>query len=257
MAIKDIFHTGGGDKSILFFGARGSVGRVALSDLCNFFGEVYLVSSPYSKVSELYNALRNVIVELVQSSVVVSPQSAYGKFLAAAGELALLDKIFVSSISEIETVMEEVFSFCAKKMIKTFNVVRDVSGPFNNIDCVFSATSEGKAFLNKNNFTNDCIIFDVARPFDFIRDESGENIIEGGLVRLPDSRVNLSDSNIIGCDPGINLACLSETIALSMENVDQSYSLGREIQYEHAKQVLSIAQKHGFNHFVSRSKIPA
>lgn len=43
---------------------------------------------------------------------------------------------------------------------------------------------------------------------------------------------------------------------LSMDQVDSSYSLGKEIAYSQMKKVAGIAEKHGFSHFIEYGNLP-
>ena len=64
-------------------------------------------------------------------------------------------------------------------------------------------------------------------------------------MRQP-NRVMYSDCNMVRATAGVNLACLSETLALALEDVEQHQSLGKTISYHQASQILDIALKHGF-----------
>jgi len=133
-----------------------------------------------------------------------------------------------------------------------FSFSTNITDFTNTPDCVVSATSEGKSFIKGNVFPQNTVIFDVARPFDIdLSSCPGMEIYEGGLVSLP-SPAMFGDSNMVGTPAGINLACLSETMALSMEGVDRSYSLGKKIPYIEATEVYNIATKHGFRYFIKQ-----
>ncbi len=89
--------------------------------------------------------------------------------------------------------------------------------------------------------------FDIARPFDFICSKDSEtNIFEGGLVNQPEL-VIYSDCNMVNTPVGVNLACLSETIALALDNADGHYSIGKTLDYNQAYTIFKLAQSHGFS----------
>jgi predicted amino acid dehydrogenase len=62
---------------------------------------------------------------------------------------------------------------------------------------------------------------------------------------LPDA-VRFGARNVLGFPSGINLACLSECIALTMAGATRHYSLGNRISVAEADEVYSLACQHGF-----------
>ena len=118
-------------------------------------------------------------------------------------------------------------------------------------DYILSATNDGKPFMKVGVFRPGTFVWDVARPFDFVSepgDDSGVAVFEGGMVNQPE-KVMFGDTNIAHHPAGINLACLSETIALCMEGVEHDYSLGSNIPYKQAREVYNLCLKHGFSHY--------
>jgi acetylornithine/succinyldiaminopimelate/putrescine aminotransferase/predicted amino acid dehydrogenase len=251
-AIRDLFGESIREKRLMIFGSRGSVGRLALLELSQYFSVVELVASPHSSPEQQYLNLAAVLSEIKEEVPLLDSASAAGKFWQMYQEIGTEHSLTYGSDEQIAELVRKVLETGERKGIDTFKLVTDFPKENNQIDCVFSATSEGKAFISAEQFKPDCRIFDVARPFDILNGGSDREVFEGGLVRLPDQRAMLSDSNIIGCRPGVNLACLSETIALSMEHVDQSYSVGKEIPYRQAKYVNQIAEKHGFRYYLKQ-----
>ncbi|TPW14913.1 MAG: aminotransferase, partial [Halothiobacillaceae bacterium] len=73
-------------------------------------------------------------------------------------------------------------------------------------------------------------------------------VYEGGLMRLPE-KVSFGRRNLIGCEPGINLSCLSETITLAMSGVRRHYSIGSDLPLDEAEAVYAQALHHGFRVF--------
>jgi hypothetical protein len=52
---------------------------------------------------------------------------------------------------------------------------------------------------------------------------------------------------VLGYPPGVNLACLSESIVLALEGAKRHYSLGNRIDYREALAIFDAALKHGFS----------
>jgi len=52
--------------------------------------------------------------------------------------------------------------------------------------------------------------------------------------------------NVVGCDQGTNLACLSETVVLALSQVNRNYSIGPATPLAESESVLDMATEHGF-----------
>jgi predicted amino acid dehydrogenase len=117
-------------------------------------------------------------------------------------------------------------------------------------NAILSATSQGKPFVDAAWIQPDTIVCDAARPGDVgehVRRQRGDLFVfDGGLVRLPEP-VRFGRNNVLGFEAGINLACLSETMALTMEQVTRHHSLGRRIALEEARAIKAMAVRHGFS----------
>lgn len=250
-SIKDCFGEKINEKELTVIGARGSVGRLAAMELTRYFKRINLVGSPRSGLKTLWENCASMIVELIESGIKGLPGSAFNSirkiiFQSGYTEHYIVQQLKASGIEQIQTLIE-----IAKEqnLPFPFQVSVDINDFVEGTDCVLSATSEGKPFIQADIFQAGAIIFDTARPFDFIPSENNRTyVFEGGLVTQPEVIV-FGDCNMIGSPPGINLACLSETIALTMEDVNRSYSIGKQISYQEAKTVFEIATRHGFKHF--------
>ncbi|MDJ0677157.1 MAG: aminotransferase class III-fold pyridoxal phosphate-dependent enzyme [Calothrix sp. MO_167.B42] len=250
-SIKDCFGETISQKELTVIGARGSVGRLAVMELTLYFKRINLVGSPRSGLEALQENCASMIVELVESGAKGLPGSAFNSirkiiFQSGLTEHCIVERLKASGIEELQTLIkiseEQNIPF-------PFEFSVDINDFVNGTDCVFSATSEGKPFIQAETFKADTVIFDTARPFDFIPSKNNKTyVFEGGLVSQPEAIV-VGDCNMIGTPPGINLACLCETIALTMEDVNCSYSIGKKINYQEAKTVFEIATKHGFKYF--------
>ena len=237
-----------GDSTLMVIGARGSVGRLLFVELARHFPRVCLVGSPRSGARVLHEAIGSGIADLLDAGVECDARSAFGvvrRLLArrgAPGEtlMALRER----PAAMIESLREQALEAGLRW---PFAVSTDVTELAAHVDCVVSATSEGKPFIESNVFRAGTRIFDTARPFDVVdTSDSGVRLFEGGLVYQPE-RVSFGDCNMIGSPAGLNLACLSETIALTMEGVERDYSIGRTIPYAEALEVRAIAARHGFS----------
>ncbi len=243
-------------KNVAVIGARGSVGRLASIDLACHVNQVFLIGNPRSGEGVINDCCIAILAELLASNVEHNVASAYGQFLKllklanmtkeyALQQLNNQSRQFLQRLTVVSAELQLDFP------IKTSVNIEDF---IEQSDCVLSATSEGKAFINAEIFKPGTQIFDASRPFDFVCDDDALiDIHEGGLVSQPQA-VSFGDCNMIGTKPGINLACLSETVALAMESVEQNYSIGKKIPYLEAKEVYRIASSHGFKPYLAQNK---
>ncbi|HNN94622.1 MAG TPA: hypothetical protein PKI03_20240, partial [Pseudomonadota bacterium] len=71
-------------------------------------------------------------------------------------------------------------------------------------------------------------------------------VLDGGLVALPDPRLRFGLGNLQGLPTGTQLACLSETILLSLAGQQADVGVGDEIPLSDAEHVAALASAHGF-----------
>jgi acetylornithine/succinyldiaminopimelate/putrescine aminotransferase/predicted amino acid dehydrogenase len=129
------------------------------------------------------------------------------------------------------------------------SITTDVAQGVRDARFVVTATSAGRSFITPDAFMEGAIICDVARPLDVLNKMDGARedvlVFEGGLMRLP-MNIRFGDQNVLGYPDGVALACLSETIVLSMEGATRHYSLGNRIPYRESLDIYAAALKHGF-----------
>ncbi|HTT39743.1 MAG TPA: hypothetical protein VMH32_19010 [Burkholderiales bacterium] len=133
----------------------------------------------------------------------------------------------------------------------------DLEGELPRMGFVISATSQGKAFIDAGVLAHGAVVCDAARPADVVADLSELRpdvfVYEGGLMRLPQP-VSFGRRNVIGCPPGINLACLSETIVLAMSGIRRDMSIGAEPSFAEAQEIFRLAHHHGFEVYVPEAE---
>lgn len=258
-AVKEAMGSEITQKNLMVIGARGSVGRLAFMELCRYFKNVYLVGSGRSGTKPLYDTIAAALVELIEAGVEAKPGSALAKTIAM---LHLMDMDYRNVINQLRErgagFLQEVINNALLQGIGfPFDVSCEIADFVDCTDCVVTVTSEGKPFIKANIFRRGTKIFDTARPFDVIGHDAehttGVTVYEGGLVDQPQETA-FGDCNMIGSRPGVNLACLSETIALAMEGVTRNYSVGPNIPFLEAKAVFNFSTKHGFSHYLGTAE---
>jgi len=89
------------------------------------------------------------------------------------------------------------------------------------------------------------VITDVARPLDLSPEDVAKRpdvlVIESGEILLP-GNPELKD---IGLPHRVAYACLAETIVLALEGRFESFTIGREIEWEKVREIYRMGLKHG------------
>jgi predicted amino acid dehydrogenase len=115
------------------------------------------------------------------------------------------------------------------------------------MDMIVTATSgAGKKILDIMKVKPGCVITDVARPLDLPPSEVAKRpdvlVIESGEILLPGEHVRMRN---IGLPPKIAYACLAETIVLALEGRFETFTIGRNIEWQKVKEIYRLGLKHG------------
>ena len=114
------------------------------------------------------------------------------------------------------------------------------------MDVIVTATSAaGKRVLDIMAVKPGCVITDVARPLDLSAEDVARRpdvlVIESGEIELPGDP-HMKD---VGLPEGVAYACLAETVVLALEGRYETFTVGREIKWEHVKEIYRLGLKHG------------
>ncbi len=115
-----------------------------------------------------------------------------------------------------------------------------------DMDVIVTATSgAGRKILDIMKVKPGCVITDVARPLDLPPSEVAKRpdvlVIESGEIQLPGT-VQMKN---IGLPENVAYACLAETIVLALEGKFESYTVGRDIEWEKVREIYRLGLKHG------------
>ncbi len=115
-----------------------------------------------------------------------------------------------------------------------------------DMDVIVTATSgAGKRVLDIMAVKPGCVITDVARPLDLSREDVGKRpdvlVVESGEIELPGD-VHMRD---IGLPKGVAYACMAETVVLALEGRYETFTVGRNIEWEKVKEIYRLGIKHG------------
>lgn len=114
------------------------------------------------------------------------------------------------------------------------------------MDLIVTATSgAGKRVLDIMAVKPGCVITDVARPLDLSAEDVARRpdvlVIESGEIELPGD-VQMRD---IGLPKNVAYACLAETVVLALEGRFESFTVGRNIEWEKVKEIYRLGLRHG------------
>lgn len=145
-------------------------------------------------------------------------------------------------------IIDQIETLCASLGIKVpIDCKLDIEAVLPEMDLVLTATSNLNNLLPSHLLKRGAVVCDVSRPanvgLSVRRERQDVLVIEGGLIRYQDP---VSFGQNFGYKPGVNLACLSETMLLTLEGDTKSYGIGGRITMEEVYYVQSLAKKHGF-----------
>jgi predicted amino acid dehydrogenase len=114
------------------------------------------------------------------------------------------------------------------------------------MDLIVTATSgAGKRVLDIMAVKPGCVITDVARPLDLSAEDVAKRpdvlVIESGEIELP-GVVRMKN---IGLPANVAYACLAETVVLALEGRYETFTVGRNIEWEKVKEIYKLGLKHG------------
>ncbi len=128
----------------------------------------------------------------------------------------------------------------------TIHVGANADEHIADMDVIVTATSgAGKKVLDIMKVKPGAVITDVARPLDLSAEDVAKRpdvlVIESGEIELP------GDPHMkgIGLPKGVAYACLAETIVLALEGRYETFTVGRNIEWEKVKEIYRLGLKHG------------
>lgn len=246
-------------------GAAGSVGRLATKRLAAECHRITLFGNPANPGS--LQKLKALAGELYQDSI---GRLHAGTVSGIGGQLlpflTCVDEAYQASVrnrsADTLSRLHDAVSECSHTggLEPPVALTLDLEHELPKMGFVVSATSQGKAFIDAKVLAPGAIVCDAARPADVVADirqlRPDVFVYEGGLVRLPQA-ITFGRRNVIGCEPGVNLACLSETIVLAMSGIRRDMSIGAEPSLAEAEEIFRLAQRHGFRVAVPQAETVA
>ncbi|MCR4400450.1 MAG: aminotransferase class III-fold pyridoxal phosphate-dependent enzyme [Syntrophomonadaceae bacterium] len=243
-------------------GAAGSIGRVSAILLSERVAWVSLVGNPTRPNSSL-RRLQGVADDMVAHAC-RRLRAGDGRGLAGwlqglqrrlRENLATIDPGLYHQVQKVVDGEEagerpaQVMSRAAAALGEEFPVALtlDLETGLRDADVVLAASNSPGYLVYPHMLKAGAVVCDIARPADVSPAVNAQRpdvlVLEGGLVQLPDG---ISFGPNMGYRPGVNLACLSETILLSLEGDHADHSIGSRIPLEEVEYLRHLGEKHGF-----------
>jgi acetylornithine/succinyldiaminopimelate/putrescine aminotransferase/predicted amino acid dehydrogenase len=242
--------------NVAIVGAKGSVGRLSSLDIARDCHTLTLIGNANNAIAmEGLQALAGEICfELLKSP---SKNNICGIEALLHQSHITLDTIpnHLLENNDTESLQKLYFYVDAQAYKKTskhlpIKITTDVENELKACDVIITATSNGGEFIKPDYLKPNAIICDAARPSDLCSSITKERpdvyIFEGGLSKLI-VPTYFGRTNVHSPTPDVCLACLSETIILTMGQVKTSRSIGGISSIDEAKEIGELATKHGFS----------
>jgi predicted amino acid dehydrogenase len=124
----------------------------------------------------------------------------------------------------------------------------DIRAAVRSADLVLTATSATTNVVEPEDLRPGAVVCEVSLPHDVSRRVATERddvlVTEGGNILVPGRKVDFNFD--FGLPPRTALACMSETMILTLEERFVNYSLGRGINLDKVLEIERLAEKHGF-----------
>lgn len=182
--------------------------------------------------------------KIAMKAMVVGATGAIGSVCArllamAADEVYMVSPETAKLLSVKESILRETPE---ARLFLSSRADKDIA----DMDVIVTATSgAGKKILDIMKVKPGCVITDVARPLDLPPSEVAKRpdvlVIESGEIQLPGD-VRMKN---IGLPENVAYACLAETIVLALEGRFESYTVGRDIEWEKVREIYRLGLKHG------------
>ena len=188
----------------------------------------------------------------------VEARNASVAIVGATGSIgAVCAKILASQVGEVALVgrderkLERLQSEVKARndCVAQIQVAPDIRAALKEADLVLAVSSAGRELVFPEDLKVGAVVCDVARPRDVsktvVEKRDDVLVIEGGVISVPGRDVKFNWA--FGFPEATAFACMSETIILSLEGSNESYTLGRDLSVEQVMHMGELARKHGFS----------
>ena len=187
----------------------------------------------------------------------IEPQNATVAIVGATGSIgAVCAKILAARVGHVALVGRDVGKLERLKAeiearpdcSANISTAPEIRAALREADLVLAVSSAGKELVFPEDLKVGAVVCDVARPRDVsksvVEKRDDVLVIEGGVISVPGQNVEFNFT--FGFSRSTAFACMSETMILSLEGTNESYTLGRDLSVEQVTHMGDLARKHGF-----------
>ena len=196
-------------------------------------------------IQSLYRGAREMEIDLSSAHAVVI--GATGSIGSACSQILGNKVASVTLAARNATRLKNLSHAMQSHVSAALDWTIDIREAVRKADVVLTATSAVSAVVEPEDLRPGAIISEVSLPHDVSRRVATERpdvlVSEGGNILVPgDVDFNFD----FGLPPRTALACMSETMILTLEGRFVNYSLGRGIHLNKVLEIEQLAAKHGF-----------
>jgi len=230
----------GGFSSVV--GDGGITLAETVPDIAITTGNSYTIASG---IQSLYRAAHDLDIDLASASAVVI--GATGSIGSACAQILGNKVPRVTLAARNATRLKNLAHAMQPHVSATLDWTTDIRQAVRSADLVLTATSAVSAIVEPEDLRPGAVISEVSLPHDVSRRVATERpdvlVSEGGNILVPgEPNFNFD----FGLPPRTALACMSETMILTLEGKFVNYSLGRGIHLDKVLEIERLADKHGF-----------
>lgn len=240
---------------IIGLGAFSSVagdGGITLAKRLNIAvttGNSYTIATA---VQGAVDAAKRMGISLPNANVAVV--GATGSIGATCAEILGRDAREVALVGRNPEKLEALATRLQNSSSACYRLFTDVVLGLRNADIVVTVSSAAQAIVQPEHIKSGAIVCDVARPRDVsvavARERNDVLVIEGGVVKVPGemrcAKVESGEPFSFGFPQGTAYACMSETMALSLDGRYENFTLGKEVSVTQVDEINTICARHGF-----------
>jgi fatty aldehyde-generating acyl-ACP reductase len=206
-------------------------------------GNTYTIASG---IQSLFRAAHELDVDLATANAVVI--GATGSIGSACAQILGNKVARVTLAARNATRLKNLTHAMQPHVAAELDWTTDVRAAVRAADLVLTATSAVSAIVEPEDLRPGAVISEVSLPHDVSRRVGSERpdvlVSEGGNILVPGDVDFHFD---FGLPPRTALACMSETMILTLEDRFENYSLGRGIHLDKVLEIERLADKHGFS----------
>lgn len=196
-------------------------------------------------MQSLFRGAAEMEIELPQASAVVV--GATGSIGSACAQILGNKVARVTLAARNATRLKNLTHAMQPHVKAALSWTTDIPDAVRHAELVLTATAATSSVIEPEDLHTGAVVCEVSLPHDVSRRVGTERddvlVTEGGNIRIPGS----VDFNFdFGLPPQTSLACMAETMILTLENKFVNYSLGRGVNLDKVLEVERLAEKHGF-----------